>query len=203
MRGCRPAGLGLMFSALGCGGQAEDGAQPAQPSFNAPRATPASPPVASAPQRPQPAPRAQPAPSTQPTPPPTSPATPPRPTPRRISDAQAASENVLDGNCRQCHGAALTRLQAQAGINFIGDTDQLVEAGLIVPLSSATSRIVVVMQDGSMPPPASGLPPVTQADIDTVTWFIDNPRFWPDSSPPAGVNEGIETPPVDAGVDGG
>jgi hypothetical protein len=50
--------------------------------------------------------------------------------------------------------------QAQAGINFIDDTDQLVEAGLIVPLSSATSRIVVVMRDRSMPPAQLASQPV-------------------------------------------
>jgi hypothetical protein len=94
-------------------------------------------------------------------------------------------------------------LQAQGGINFIYDIDQLVAAGLIVPLSSATSRVVVVMRNGSMPPLSSGLPPVTEADIEIVASYIDNPRFWPDSFPPAIVDAGTETPPVDAGADGG
>jgi mono/diheme cytochrome c family protein len=198
VRRCRSAGLGLMFSALGCGGQAEDGARPAPPAFSAPRATPTSPPVASAPQRPQPAPMAQ------PNPPPTR----PRPQPQPYLDegdptARGGAENILGANCGQCHGPALTRAQAQAGINFIDDTEQLTEDGLIVPLSSSTSRIVVVMRDGSMPPPESGLPRVTEVDIAFVAEFIDNPRFWPGSLPPASVDAGVETPAVDAGVDGG
>jgi serine/threonine-protein kinase len=34
-----------------------------------------------------------------------------------------------------------------------------------------------------MPPVASGLPAVTEADINTVAQYIDNPRFWPDAGP--------------------
>jgi hypothetical protein len=124
--------------------------------------------------------------------------------------ARAAAENVLRANCGPCHGPALTQAQAQAGINFIGDIDQLVVAGLIVPLSSATSRIVVVMRDGSMPPAPSGVPPVdggsaaavTEADIELVASFIDNPRFWPDSAPPGRADAGSETPGADAGASG-
>ncbi|MEO8183741.1 MAG: hypothetical protein ABI895_33345 [Deltaproteobacteria bacterium] len=117
--------------------------------------------------------------------------------------AKAAAENVLVAHCGPCHGPALSQAQAPAGINFIGDIDQLVVAGLIVPLSSATSRIVVVMRDGSMPPPgvdAGPAPAPAEGDIETVAWFIDNPRYWPDSSPPAIVDAGSEAPAVDAGA---
>jgi len=114
--------------------------------------------------------------------------------------ARAAAENVLEANCGQCHGPALTQTQAQDGINFINDIDLLVQAGLIVPMSSAASRIVVVMRNGSMPPPVSGLPPVTEADIDVVASYIDNPRYWPDPFP-GDVDAGTETPLVDAGPD--
>jgi hypothetical protein len=48
-----------------------------------------------------------------------------------------------------------------------------------VPLNSHSSRVVQVMLNGSMPPSASGLPPVTEADIETVAQYIDNPLFWP------------------------
>jgi mono/diheme cytochrome c family protein len=94
--------------------------------------------------------------------------------------AKAAAENVLAANCGQCHGPALTEQQAQAGMNYINDIDKLVETGKIVPLNSATSRIVQRMVRGEMPPVASGLPAVTEADINTVAQYIDNPRFWPD-----------------------
>jgi serine/threonine-protein kinase len=65
-------------------------------------------------------------------------------------------------------------------MNYINDIDQLVETGKIVPLNSAASRIVQRMVRGEMPPVSSGLPAVTEADINTVAQFIDNPRFWPE-----------------------
>jgi hypothetical protein len=86
------------------------------------------------------------------------------------------------------------------------DLDQLVDTGLIVPLSSATSPLVMVMRNGSMPPPGrfdgdAGIT-ITEADIEVVASFIDNPSFWPDWPDwprPAIVDAGL----ADAGADGG
>jgi serine/threonine-protein kinase len=100
--------------------------------------------------------------------------------------AKAAAENVLASNCGQCHGPALTPQQAQAGMNYINDIDELVRTGKIVPLNSAGSRIVQRMARREMPPVSSGLPAVTDADITTVSQYIDNPRFWPDVAPIGG-----------------
>ncbi|MEO8179773.1 MAG: hypothetical protein ABI895_13140 [Deltaproteobacteria bacterium] len=111
-------------------------------------------------------------------------------------------ENVLMANCGSCHGPAAP-VAASGGIRFIDDVAQLVEAGLLVPLSSASSRIIRVMVVGSMPPPSSGLPPVTDADISTIVQYIDNQRYWPDVSLPPVVDRGAESRPVDAGADGG
>jgi mono/diheme cytochrome c family protein len=94
--------------------------------------------------------------------------------------ARAQAENILASNCGGCHGQALTPAQASAGMNYIDDIDQLVETGKIQPLNSGASRIITRMVDGSMPPIQSGLPQVSDVDIDTVAQFIDNPRFWPD-----------------------
>lgn len=189
-------GLTLMASALGCGGKATDDANPAEPSYSVPRDRPPSPPRAATPQRPQVAP----IPARDVPPSPYRPQ--PEPPVESESDlAKAAVENVLAANCGQCHGPSLTRAQAQDGINFINDIDALVEAGLILPLNSAGSRVIVVMRDGSMPPSASGLPPVTEADIATVAVYIDSPRFWPGLSPPVILDAGTETPAVDAGPD--
>ncbi|HKO93022.1 MAG TPA: hypothetical protein VJU61_17825, partial [Polyangiaceae bacterium] len=100
--------------------------------------------------------------------------------------AKAAAENVLASNCGQCHGGQLTPQTALAGMNYIDDIDQLVTTGKIVPLNSAGSRIVQRMVRGEMPPVSSGQPAVTEADITTVSQYIDNPRFWPDVAPTGG-----------------
>jgi mono/diheme cytochrome c family protein len=183
--------LGLMFG-HGCGGKVADEAEPPAPPTSVPRVTPLPPPAGA-----QPAAMARPRPD--------------RPRqPARPSDTGAASiDDVLLANCGQCHGPNLTPAQAQDGINYIDDIERLVAAGLIVPLSSSASRIVVVMRNGSMPPPSSGLPPVKQADIEVVANYIDNPRYWPeflppDVTPPDAADAGTALPPaVDAGADGG
>jgi len=92
--------------------------------------------------------------------------------------ALEAAQNVLATNCGGCHGGQLTPETAEAGMNYIDDIDQLVATGKIIPLDSAGSRIIQRMQAGEMPPVRSGRPPVTQADINIVAQFIDNPLFW-------------------------
>ena len=112
-----------------------------------------------------------------------------------------AVENILAANCGSCHGPDAP-VAGSGGIRFISDLDELVEAGLIVPLNSASSPVVRVSVQGSMPPPSSGLPQMTEADLDTITSYIDNPRYWPISAPPA-VDAGTAPPALDAGADGG
>jgi len=63
-------------------------------------------------------------------------------------------------------------------MNYINDIDKLVANGKVVPLDSTNSKIIQRMSNGSMPPVQSGLPRVSQADINTVAQFIDNPNFW-------------------------
>jgi mono/diheme cytochrome c family protein len=101
--------------------------------------------------------------------------------------ARAAAENVLASNCGGCHGPALTEQQASAGMNYIDDMDRLAEEGKIVPLNSGASRVIQRMREGSMPPPQSGQPLVSDADINIVAQFIDSPRFWPDAAPGNGI----------------
>jgi mono/diheme cytochrome c family protein len=121
-----------------------------------------------------------------------------------VLTAKDAMVNVLLANCGQCHGPAAPA-EGSGGIQFIGNVDQLVVAGLIIPLSAETSPIVVAMEDGSMPPPSSGLPRVIDTDITVVASYIDNPRFWPGVMPPAVADAGappapVPLPVVDAGV---
>jgi mono/diheme cytochrome c family protein len=134
---------------------------------------------------------------------------PPRPLPPPFREAppvdvaKAAVENVLLANCGYCHSSVLTPAQAQDGINYINDVDKLVEAGLIDPLSSLTSRIISVMRSGKEPPASSGYPRMTDADIDLVASYIDNPRYWPGSYMADSADAGVAAPSVDAGADGG
>jgi hypothetical protein len=101
------------------------------------------------------------------------------PEPRSQGDLdKAAAENVLASKCGFCHGPALTQQQAQAGMNYIDDIDQLVATGKILPRNSAGSPLVQKMVRGLMPPPGSGYPLPTAADIDIVVSYIDNPRYW-------------------------
>jgi len=100
--------------------------------------------------------------------------------------ARAAAENVLASNCGGCHGPALTPVQASAGMNYINDIERLADEGKIIPLNSAGSRIIERMREGSMPPPQSLQDPVSDADINIVAQFIDNPRFWPGVEPAGG-----------------
>jgi len=101
--------------------------------------------------------------------------------------ARAQAQNVLAANCGQCHGPQLSVTDAKGGgLNYINDIDKLVAApgkNYIVPLDSANSYIIKRMTDGSMPPLQSGLPRVSQNDINTVAQFIDNQNFWDVTAP--------------------
>ncbi len=98
--------------------------------------------------------------------------------------AEAAAQNILNSECGSCHGGQLTPATAEAGMNYIGDMDQLVATGKVIPLDSAGSRIIQRMQAGEMPPVRSGRPPVSQANINIVAQFIDNELFWEDVDAP-------------------
>ena len=184
--------LALLACALGCGGKVggETDTSP-EPSLAAPRAMPRFAPPLGSSGRPTPAPPMMgPAASPPIEVPPAPMALPPR---EGVSLAKDAAENVLAADCGSCHGPAAAAA-GSGGILFINDMDQLVAAGLIVPLNSAGSRIIQVMRDGSMPPPSAGYQ-VAGADIETVAAYIDNPRFWPGAAPPAVVDAGVASPP--------
>ena len=121
--------------------------------------------------------------------------------PYAIND-ESGIHRVLRIYCGSCHSSTAP-VAGSGGIRFIDDFDQIVAAGLIVPLNSAASRIVQVVVLGSMPPPSSGLPRVSEADLQTIIYVIDNPRFWPGVSPPVAVDAGVALPVVDGGADGG
>lgn len=114
-----------------------------------------------------PVPREPPPPEVSPQPEP-----PPESAPLNIPPAEA--ENVLAANCGQCHGPLPESADfIQGGLGNIQDFEALREAGYIVDCSPESSRVIQVMRSGSMPPPSSGLPPVTAADIEVVASTID------------------------------
>jgi hypothetical protein len=189
---------------LGCGGKAVDEPPRAEPFAAAPNRGPRAQPPSSGAARP----RAEAAPSTPPLPGPSlAPA--PAPVPLPMYDPRQESEcdcqtdavaNVLVANCGQCHGP-LAPVADSGGLTFIDDLDRLIATGLLVPLNSAASPIVIAMVNGTMPPPETGLLPVTEADINVVRQYLDNPRFWP-LWEPIGSDAGGGSPAVsDAGVD--
>jgi len=110
--------------------------------------------------------------------------------------AKAAAENVLLANCGQCHGSQLDAEDIEAGMNYIDDIDKLVEEGKIFPLDADNSEIIDRMRLGEMPPSYSGLPPVSDNDIEIVAQYINNEQFWPDVAPRGGdctdTNETID-----------
>jgi mono/diheme cytochrome c family protein len=106
------------------------------------------------------------------TPPPSPPAT-PEPIPDDEPQYITRARFILTAYCGGCHGASLTEAQALGGINYISDWEQLIEAGLIDLCSPESSRVVVVMRTGEMPPAASGLDAVSDADIHVVEEGIE------------------------------
>jgi mono/diheme cytochrome c family protein len=195
----RAAGaLALLACTLGCGGKVNDTDTAPEPSLAAPRGPRFAPPLGST-GRPTPAPPMM---GRAPAPPsevPSAPVVPPQGT--GVATAKDAAENVLAADCGLCHGPGADAA-GSGGILFINDLDALVEAGLIVPLNSAGSRIVQVMLDGSMPPASAGYQ-ATNADIATLASYIDNPRFWPDLAPPTVADAGVGSPPTPPVLDAG
>jgi mono/diheme cytochrome c family protein len=113
-------------------------------------------------------------------------------TPAEEALRRAEAENILRVNCGQCHGPALSPEAIRAGMNYIDDIDRLVETGKIIPLQSASSRVIQYMRDGVMPP-AGVQPRPSEREIDVVADFIDNPDFWPEYSPLAPCDNELET----------
>jgi len=200
------ARLALLAGVLGCGARA--GSDMAPDPAPAPLYIPSfPPPSASAPARPEPAPAA----AARQTPPPSPPqgsGSGDTGTETNLGDrAVDGVENILSSNCGSCHGPAAP-VAGSAGIRFIDDVDQLVAAGLILPLNSVLSPIIrVSVQGGSMPPPSSGVPQISEPDLDFIVRYIDNPLYWPDvpvPTTPAPAQDGGTAPPGgDAGIGGG
>jgi hypothetical protein len=116
---------------------------------------------------------------------------------------------VLTTFCADCHGQrAIEDGNVQGGIDYISDIDRLVEEGWIIPLRSAESPLIQIVNEGSMPPPGVE-PRPTNEDILILRRFIDAPLFWPDDEPPVAdpgtpstFDAGAAPAPSDAGPGG-
>jgi cytochrome c553 len=95
---------------------------------------------------------------------------------------RAAIQSLLIDNCGSCHAATANRLphsltsapsrSGRSPIADIGDIDALVASGLIEPGLPEESPMLFLMASGQMPPPMSGLPPLSGRDLRRVEKFI-------------------------------
>jgi hypothetical protein len=86
-------------------------------------------------------------------------------------------ERMLNANCGACHS-----MPAFYGCvdNLCGDwyreplrISDLIELDKITPGDAAASRVMIRLYAGEMPPAASGLPPMPEADVSWLATFID------------------------------
>ena len=104
------------------------------------------------------------------------------PLPNETELERAAVETLLIDNCGSCHAASANRpphslasapsRYGGSAIADIGDIDALVASGLIEPGLPEESPMLFLMASGQMPPPTSGLPPLSGSDLRRVEKFI-------------------------------
>jgi hypothetical protein len=115
---------------------------------------------------------------------------------------------ILAPACGACHGGATSHVPP-GDLEFTDDIDRMVELGIIIPLDSGGSPLIQVLRNGSMPPPGVQ-PRLAAGEVEVLTQFIDNPRFWPTFTGPAFFDAGTSNTTdagganaADAGTDGG
>jgi hypothetical protein len=107
---------------------------------------------------------------------------------------------ILAQNCGICHGRSDPNAPL-VPLEFTDDIPRMLELGLIVPLRSDLSPIFQMMSDGSMPPPGVEPRPFA-SDVEVISQYIDNPRFWPDFVAPD-VDAGSAVPTEEGSADAG
>ena len=94
-------------------------------------------------------------------------------TPREIEGSAHPAYVVFAESCAACHSEELRRPKGNFG--FVLDLRRLSRAGeYVVRGQPEASALLRVMEDGSMPPPRSTFPPLTEADLEAVrAWILD------------------------------
>ena len=118
---------------------------------------------------------------------------------------EAAFEPPLHALCGDCHGSeAVANGSVQGGFDEVENFDRLVADGWVIPLDSTDSPLVQLITSGRMPP-VGGQPPPSKSDIallvQQLSWYIDNPRFWPDATVPSA--DAASASSIDVGLDAG
>jgi hypothetical protein len=85
-------------------------------------------------------------------------------------------ERMLNANCGACHSMpafypCVDNLCGPRGEPL--RVSDLIEFGRITPGDAAASRLMIRVYAGEMPPAASGLPPMSEADVSWLAAFID------------------------------
>jgi hypothetical protein len=85
-------------------------------------------------------------------------------------------ERMLNANCGACHSMP----NFYPCIDCLGDSwgeplriSSLIELGKITPGDADASRVMIRLNAGEMPPPISGLAPMSTADVSWLASFID------------------------------
>lgn len=82
------------------------------------------------------------------------------------------AQRALVESCGSCHGPAAA---GAAALPRLDDAAALIDQRFLIPCRSQASPIVLAIQSGSMPPPESGVPPMSARQLDALTDFIDGP----------------------------
>jgi hypothetical protein len=85
-------------------------------------------------------------------------------------------ERMLNANCGECHSMPSFFPCSDCPNGTLGEPlriSNLIELGKITPGASDASRVMIRLYSGEMPPPSSGLPPMSETDVAWLASFID------------------------------
>jgi type II secretory pathway component PulJ len=83
-------------------------------------------------------------------------------------------ETVLEWHCGACHNQDLGNPAIDDTTPQFETVEELIEVGRLIPGAAASSRVVLRMQAGEMPPVRARRPPVQPAILELVVGFINS-----------------------------